>query len=129
MTSMNQYETKQSDTGVEMQVYDPDGEPIKGAKIKLLGKDSQVHKKIDFKRQQSAIDRMAKGKKAFGLKAETLNEQSLDDLAELTLDMGNLEIDKKKIGSDKALIRETYKRFPFLAEQAREFIENRANFL
>ena len=126
---LGKFETKNADTGAEMQVVDPNGEPIKGAKIKLLGKDSQVHKKIDFKRQQSAIDRMAKGKKAFGLKAETLNEQSLDDLAELTLDMGVLEIDKKKIGSDKALIREAYKRFPFLAEQAREFIEDRANFL
>lgn len=125
---LSKYETKNSDTGAQMQVLDPNGDPIKGAKITLLGKDSKAHKAIDRKRQQAAIDRMAKGKKALGMKAETLAEQSLDDLAELTLDMGPLEIDGKKIGADKTLIRQAYERYPFLAEQSREFIEDRANF-
>lgn len=125
---LSKYATKNSDTGAKLQVRSPDGDDIKDCFITLMGKDSKAYKAIERKRQQEIMDRVSRGKKGLSVNADKLAEQRLDDLAELTVDMGALEIEGKKIGKDKELARKAYSDYPFLAEQAWEFIEDRANF-
>ena len=128
---LTQYSTSKADTGAQMQVYDIHGQKAEGVFITLLGQDSKVFRAIERRKQQDMINRMSqrKGKRGIDLDPDQIVEDSLQELTDLTVDMGKLTFGKDKIGSDKELIKRAYREYPWLADQAREFIADRANFI
>ena len=130
MLDLNEFKTDLANTGARMPVRHPltDAE-VDGAGVYLLGLDSDVAKAIDRKKAQRMIDQLARKKgKLVQLDADQLASEALDELVDLTVKVEGLQMDGQEIGKDKALIRQAYEQYAWLAEQAREFIGDRANF-
>lgn len=126
---LSQLKTVKSDEGATLQILHPSTmEPIEGMTITLLGQDSQVYRKLSLGKQQAALNRMNKGKKAADLDAEKLSEDSINDLVKLTVSWTGFERDGKPVEFTDVNVKNIYHEFPFIREQAQEFIADRANF-
>jgi hypothetical protein len=118
-----------ADEGALMQVRHPETEePIDGMTITLLGQDSAVYRKIQFGKQQAALSRISKGKKAVELDAEKLAEDSIDDLVKLTVDWSGFTLDGKALEATPENLRMVYSEWNWIKEQAQEFVADRAHF-
>ncbi|NBT33778.1 MAG: hypothetical protein EBT13_18255, partial [Rhodobacteraceae bacterium] len=115
--------------GATMQVRHPETEEaIDGMTITLLGQDSAVYRKIQLAKQQAALSRISKGKKAVDLDAEKLAEDSIDDLVKLTVDWEGFTLDGKALEATEDNVRMVYAEWNWIKEQAQEFVADRANF-
>lgn len=131
MFDISTLKAKKADSGAVLQVIHPGtDEPIKGMTITLLGQDSAVYRKISIAKQQTAINRMAKGKKAADLDAEKLAEDSIEDLVKLTVGWTGFADKGKELECTEESVRAIFADpgFAWLKEQAQAFVNDRANF-
>lgn len=127
---LNDLKAIKADDGAVLQIVHPEtDEPIAGMTITLLGQDSVTYRKIQMAKQQTALNRLAKGKRATAdLDAEKLAAEMIDDLAKLTVSWTGFELDGKLLKCDKTNAVTVYTDWPWIREQAQEFVANRANF-
>lgn len=127
---LNALKPVKADEGAVLQIVHPETEePIEGMTITLLGQDSATYRKIQMAKQQAALNRLAKGKRiATDLDAEKLAAEMIDDLAKLTVKWTGFELDGKPLKCDKDNAVTVYTDWPWIREQAQEFVANRANF-
>lgn len=94
----------------------------------IKGSDSSIYKKS----QRKIVDRRLKQQSKFRsmkLNAAKLEEEALFTLADCTSD-GRVFVDKKVLViTPGSVALGLYKRFPWIREQATEFMEDRTNFL
>jgi len=118
-----------ADDGAVLNIVHPETEElIDGMTITLLGQDSKVYRKLQMGKQQAALNRMAKGKKAIDLDAEKLSEDSIEDLVKLTTAWTGFALDGKKLEFTPDNVRMVYTDWAWIKEQVQEFVGNRANF-
>lgn len=127
---LNTLKAVKADEGAVLQIAHPETEePIDGMTMTLLGQDSVTYRKIQMAKQQAALNRLAKGKRATAdLDAEKLAGDMIDDLAKLTVSWTGFELDGKPLKCDKSNAVTVYTDWPWIREQAQEFVANRANF-
>ena len=126
---LNSLKPVKADKGATLEVLHPETEePIEGMTITLLGQDSAVYRKLQLTKQQAILNRMAKGKKAAELDAEKLADESIDDLVKLTVKWTGFEVNGEALAATPENFRTVYTEWPWIKEQAAEFVSNRANF-
>lgn len=126
---LNSLKPVMADDGAVLNIVHPETEEvIEGMTITLLGQDSKVYRKLQMGKQQAALNRMAKGKKALDLDAEKLSEDSIDDLVKLTIEWSGFTLDGKTLDCTPANVRTVYADWSWIKEQVQEFVGNRANF-
>ena len=126
---LNSLKPVKADKGATLEIMHPETEePIGGMTITLLGQDSAVYRKIQLAKQQAILNRMAKGKKMVDLDAEKLAEDTIDDLVKLTVKWTGFEIGGEDLPCTPENCRMVYSEWPWIREQAQEFVANRANF-
>lgn len=126
---LNSLKPVMADDGAVLNIVHPETEElIEGMSITLLGQDSKVYRKLQMGKQQAALNRMAKGKKAIDLDAEKLSEDSIDDLVKVTTAWTGFALDGKDLEFTPENIRMVYTDWAWIKEQVQEFVGNRANF-
>jgi hypothetical protein len=126
---LNSLKPVMADDGAVLNIVHPETEElIDGMTITLLGQDSKVYRKLQMGKQQAALNRMAKGKKAIDLDAEKLSEDSIEDLVKLTTAWTGFALDGKKLEFTPDNVRMVYTDWAWIKEQVQEFVGNRANF-
>lgn len=126
---LNSLKPVKADKGATLAIAHPETEePIEGMTITLLGQDSAVYRKIQLAKQQAILNRMAKGKKMVDLDAEKLAEDTIDDLVKLTVKWTGFEMGGEDLPCTPENCRMVYSDWPWIREQAQEFVANRANF-
>jgi hypothetical protein len=129
MFDLNSLKPVKADDGAVLEIAHPESEEIiEGMTITLLGQDSKLYRKIQLGKQQAALNRMAKGKKAIDLDAEKLSEDSIDDLVKLTTAWSGFVLDGKDLDCTPENVRTVYSDWSWIKEQVQEFVGNRANF-
>jgi hypothetical protein len=118
-----------ADDGALLELRHPESEDvIEGMTITLLGQDSAVYRKMQLAKQQTALARISKGKKAIDLDAEKLAEDSIDDLVKLTIAWSGFTLDGEELEATPDNVRKIYTEWAWIKEQAQEFVASRANF-
>lgn len=126
---LNDLKPVRADEGAILQILHPETEePIAGMSIVLLGHDSAVYRKLQLAKQQSILNRMAKGKKAAELDAERLNADLIDELTKLTIGWSGFKLDGKELDPTPENVKTVYSEWAWIKDQAQEFVSNRANF-
>lgn len=126
---LNSLKPVMADDGATLNIVHPETEEvIEGMKITLLGQDSKVYRKIQLAKQQAALNRISKGKKAVDFDAEKLAEDSIDDLVKLTVSWEGFTLDSKKLDCTPENVRKVYGEWSWIKEQVSEFVADRANF-
>lgn len=126
---LNSLKPVKADDGAILEVVHPESEEIiPGMTITLLGQDSKVYRKIQLAKQQAALNRIAKGKKAVDLDAEKLAEDSIDDLVKLTVAWSGFTLDGAALDCTSENVKRVYSEWDWIKEQVAEFVANRANF-
>lgn len=126
---LNDLKPVRADEGAILQILHPETEePIAGMSIVLLGHDSAVYRKMQLAKQQSILNRMAKGKKAAELDAERLNADLIDELTKLTIGWSGFKLDGKELDPTPENVKTVYSEWAWIKDQAQEFVSNRANF-
>ncbi len=126
---LNSLKPVKADKGATLAIVHPETEePIEGMTITLLGQDSAVYRKIQLAKQQAILNRMAKGKKMVDLDAEKMAEDTIDDLVKLTVKWTGFEMGGEDLPCTPENCRMVYSDWPWIREQAQEFVANRANF-
>jgi len=115
--------------GATLQILHPDSQdPIEGMTVTLLGQDSDVYRKIQLGKQQAALNRIAKGKRAVDMKAEKLREDSIAEMVKLTVDWTGFELEGETLDCTPENVAMVYEGWEWLFEQVTEFVADRANF-
>ena len=126
---LNSLKPVMADDGAVLNIVHPETEElIEGMTITLLGQDSKIYRKLQMSKQQAALNRMAKGKKALDLDAEKLSEDSIDDLVKLTTAWAGFTLNGKDLECTPENVRTVYADWSWIKEQVQEFVGNRANF-
>lgn len=126
---LNSLKPVRADDGAVLEVVHPESEEvIPGMTITLLGQDSKVYRKIQLAKQQAALNRIAKGKKAVDLDAEKLAEDSIDDLVQLTTGWSGFTLDGVTLECTPDNVRKVYGEWAWIKEQVQEFVADRSNF-
>lgn len=126
---LNDLRTTRAEDGATLEVVHPDTEEvIEGMTLTLLGQDSSIFKNLKRKKQNAMLSRMSKGKKAAAMDADTLEKDALDEIVALTTGWKGIELDGKKLPFNEENVRMVYQGWPWLMEQAQEFVSNRSNF-
>jgi hypothetical protein len=126
---LNSLKPVMADDGAVLNIVHPETEElIEGMTITLLGQDSKIYRKLQMGKQQAALNRMAKGKKALDLDAEKLSEDGIDDLVKLTTAWAGFTLDGKDLECTPENVRTVYADWSWIKEQVQEFVGNRANF-
>lgn len=126
---LNSLKPVKADDGAILQIVHPESEEaIDGMTITLLGQDSKVYRKIQLAKQQAALNRIAKGKRAVDLDAAKLAEDSIDDLVQLTTDWSGFVLDGAALDCTPENIRKVYGEWAWIKEQVQEFVADRSNF-
>jgi hypothetical protein len=126
---LNDLKPVKADDGAILQILHPETEePIDGMSIVLLGHDSAVYRKMQLAKQQSILNRMAKGKKAAELDAERLNADLIDELTKLTIGWSGFKLDGDELDPTPENVKKVYSEWAWIKDQAQEFVSNRANF-
>lgn len=126
---LNNLKPKLADEGAVMEVRHPETEEvIEGMTLTLLGKDSEVFKRLRRKRQNAALARVSKGKKALDVDAEKMEGEALDDLVALTRGWTGFQLDGQPLEFTPENVRKVFAGWEWLREQAEEFVNSRANF-
>lgn len=126
---LNNLKPVKADDGALLELRHPETEDvIEGMTITLLGQDSAVYRKIQLSKQQAALARISKGKRAVELDAEKMGEDSIDDLVKLTTGWSGFTLDGKELPATPENVRKVYSEWAWIKEQAQEFVASRANF-
>jgi len=126
---LNSLKPVMADDGAVLKIVHPETEEvIEGMTITLLGQDSKVYRKLQMSKQQAALNRISKGKKAVDFDAEKLAEDSIDDLVKLTTAWSGFTLNGKDLECTPENVRTVYADWSWIKEQVQEFVGNRANF-
>jgi len=126
---LNSLKPVMADDGAVLKIVHPETEEvIEGMTVTLLGQDSKVYRKLQMSKQQAALNRISKGKKAVDFDAEKLAEDSIDDLVKLTTAWSGFTLDGKDLECTPENVRTVYADWSWIKEQVQEFVGNRANF-
>lgn len=126
---LNSLKPVKADEGAVLQLVHPDsGDAIKGMTVTLLGQDSEVYRKIQLGKQQAALNRISKGKKATDLKADQLAEDTIEDMVKMTVTWTGFELDGKELECKPVNVKKVYTEWNWIFEQVTEFVSDRANF-
>jgi hypothetical protein len=126
---LNSLKPVKADDGAIFQVFHPEyEEAIVGMTITLLGQDSKVYRKIQLAKQQAALNRISKGKRAVDLDAEKLAEDSVDDLVKLTVAWTGFTLDGAALDCTPENVKRVYTEWAWIKEQVQEFVADRSNF-
>jgi hypothetical protein len=126
---LNNLKPVMADDGAVLNIVHPETEEvIEGMTITLLGQDSKVYRKIALAKQQTALNRISKGKKAVDFDAEKLAEDSIEDLVKLTTGWEGFMLDGKALEATPANIKNVYTEWVWIKEQVSEFVADRSNF-
>lgn len=126
---LNSLKPVKADDGATLEVVHPETEEvIPGMTITLLGQDSKVYRKIQLAKQQAALNRISKGKRAVDLDAEKLAEDSIDDLVRLTTGWAGFMLDGTALECTSENVRKVYTEWAWIREQVQEFVADRSNF-
>ena len=126
---LNSLKPVKADDGAVLEIVHPESEEvISGMTITLLGQDSKVYRKIQLGKQQAALNRISKGKRAVDLDAEKLAEDSIDDLVKLTVSWSGFTLDGAVLDCTPENAKRVYSEWDWIKEQVQEFVANRSNF-
>lgn len=126
---LNSLKPVKADDGAILEVVHPENEEIiPGMTITLLGQDSKVYRKIQLAKQQAALNRISKGKRAVDLDAEKLAEDGIDDLVQLTTGWTGFTLDGAALECTPENVRKVYGEWAWIKEQVQEFVADRSNF-
>jgi hypothetical protein len=126
---LNSLKPVKADEGAVLEIVHPTTEEIiPGMTITLLGQDSKVYRKIQITKQQTMLNRLAKGKKVADLDAAKLVEDNIDELCKLTVAWSGFTLEGKELEATPENVRNVYSEWEWIKEQALEFVNNRANF-
>jgi len=118
-----------SEEGEWMDVLHPVTDVPIGARIKLAGCDSERYLKFQRKAQDVRLKKARKRGALGNITAEALEKEGLEQLVGCTITWeGFVDKGEEYAFSPKAA-EELYTKHPWLSQQAREFIEDRSNFL
>jgi hypothetical protein len=95
--------------------------------ITLLGEDSEVVTKVNNEAANRFLRGMGNAQQQVTAESSKANE--IKKFAAATVDWSNIEVDGKTIPFSSASAASLYRRFPWIADQIRVFISDRANFL
>ena len=104
-------------------------EVIEGMSIEFYGPTSDVVRKMTHKKTQIALNRISKGKKAAELRADQLEEESIEDSFNRAVGWSGFEMKKKELEFTLENWREVMNDFPWLRAQVSEFLSNDGSFL
>jgi len=106
-------------------LFEDDGEtPVT---ITLLGEDSDVVTKVNNEAANRFLRGMGNAQQQ--VTAETSKANELKKFAAATVDWSGIVVEGKAIDFTPAAAVSLYRRFPWIADQIRVFIADRANFL
>jgi hypothetical protein len=133
---LSQLKAAKAEVGSVLQLKHPGSEkPLEGVTITLLGTDSKKYRTALRRKQQASIDRTLRGKKA-KLRAEEVEQESLEDLAECTVTWsggpdlpGVFQLGSEKLECNKENAIRVFTELPWIKEQASEFMADRENFI
>jgi len=129
---------KGSNSGFDVELYNPATNEDTGIVITVLGKDSDRFQEISKKQNKKRMDRMSKTGFRSGKIAppsqEEIEDNGLDLLAECTTgwrsqDGNTIPLDKKDVPFSVEAAKALYTRFPWIREQVDTAIGDRANFI
>lgn len=110
--------------GATVDIVDPVTGDVTGAKITVVGSDSDLYRKAQRKILNKRLNEK-KGK----TRAEELEAESLELLAQCTTGWEGIEDDGTPLTFSIDAARKLYKEFPFIKEQIDAAIADRALFL
>lgn len=122
--------------GAEMIVLEPgrnvplghdEGQPP--AKIRLLGVDSDAYQKATRANLNKRLAAARGNRTAGRISAEEMEAEQLEVLVACTIAWENIEDGPEHLDCTPANARRVYAKFPWLREQATQFVEDRTNFL
>lgn len=121
--------TELADTGAILYVEHPSsGEVIPDMWVQVLGTDSKAAADQQKRRNRAALKRLERGKKAAAFDLDDIEEQTLDDIAALTVGWGGFEEGGEPVECTPANVKRVYTDYPWLREQVQAFHNDRANF-
>jgi hypothetical protein len=114
-----------ADEGARLHLVHPTTNEELGISLHLAGIDSAAHRRA----VSIAANRRAKGGFRKQVTLEQVQEESIETLAACTLAWEGVRVDGKELAFSHAAAVSLYTRFPWLREQAEQFISDRANYL
>lgn len=97
--------------------------------IRLAGKDSKAWRDAERDFSDRRLEEIQKKGKLGKVKTAQIEERGIRLLALATLEWKGVELDGKPLECVRQNAIEIYTRFPWIAEQADEFVGDRANFI
>jgi hypothetical protein len=125
--------TKAAEDGAVLEIRHPTSGAVlsngdgRAVTLTLAGMDSQRARKAE--RQATNRRLRMGGRRAISVTADELDNDSLDLLAACTLAWSGFAVDGSELECNAENARRLYRQFPWLREQAQQYIDDRANFL
>lgn len=119
--------------GAVLHLIGPTGQPLfqddgeTPVTLTLLGEDSDVVIKANNEAANRFLRSLGGG--AQTVTAEVSKANEIKKFAAATVAWAGIEVDKKVLDCNAANAAAVYRRFPWIADQVRHFIADRANFL
>lgn len=119
-----------ANTGAVMELRAPDGTPAlqdDGSPITLtlLGEDSDLLTKLRNQQTNAYL----RGGPSAKITAEMAQTQEIARFAKATVDWSGVKVDGKALDCTEDNVREVYRKFPWVRDQVRAFIGDRARFM
>lgn len=136
MPNLEDFDTTQlSEEGVDMELLDPNGDPIfqdeektKPVTIRVLGRDSEQFMRTQRRQIERRLQRQ-RGQRMRQIPIEELVEEQSELLAAVTVNWSGIEEKSASVPFNPANVRRIYKNYPWIREQVDNFIGDRANFM
>lgn len=128
--------TSLADQGADLELMTPSGKLIvdeatkKPWTIRLLGVDSRKYQELQHRSANKRIARRQRSRKAV-VTSEELDTDQLEILIDITINWSGISLNKAAgpLPFTKENVRMLYMRFPWIREQAEDFVQDRANYL
>lgn len=126
--------TKLSEDGATLEVRHPSTGAIlsngdgRAVTIVLAGMDSNRARKSERQATNRRLKASGRGR-GLGLTGDDLDNDALDLLAACTLAWSGFDLEGQPLECNPDNARKLYRQFPWLREQAQQFVEDRSNFL
>lgn len=115
-----------AETGAQLTLRDPVSGESLDATITLLGSDSEAYRKAQAEEQERIMKRKQSGER---VEPSEWREVACNVLAKATIGWKNITEGEKKLECNEKNARYVYRTYPWIREQADEFVGKRANFL
>jgi hypothetical protein len=96
--------------------------------LTLAGMDSARARKAERQATNRRLKQSGRGR-SLGVTGDDLDNDALDLLAACTMAWSGFELDGQQIECSAENARRLYRQFPWLREQAQQFMDDRGNFL